>query len=125
MNLIALLRAVAHGWKQDDVANNAREICTLAEDLYKRLSTFGGHLGELGKHLNKSCDAFDAAVGSLERSVMPQARKFEKLGAAPGDIRIRELAPVDRITRTLHSDDFVFSSPDGELADEDSPFLPR
>jgi len=125
MNLIALLRAVAHGWKQDDVATNAREICRLAEDLYKRLATFGGHMGDLGKQLNKSVDAYDAAVGSLDRNVMPQARRFEKLGAAPADVRIPELIPIERSTRKLQSDEFSLSQSDGELEEQESLSRPR
>jgi DNA recombination protein RmuC len=125
MNLIALLRAVAHGWKQDDVANNAREICTLAEDLYKRLSTFGGHMGELGKQLNKSVEAYDSAVGSLDRSVLPQARKFEKLGAAPTDIRIKQLVPIEKTTRVLQSSEFSLEDVDGEPETGNAVMVPR
>jgi DNA recombination protein RmuC len=125
MNLIALLRAVAHGWKQDEMAKNAREICAAAEELYKRLATFGGHMSKIGKHLNESVDAYDAAVGSLDRNVMPQARRIEIHGAAPSGIRIPELAPIDKATRTLQSDEFKLSELIGEPEFEDALSRPR
>jgi len=125
MNLIALLRAVAHGWKQDDMANNAREICRDAEDLYKRLSTFGGHMVDLGKSLNNSVAAYDSAVGSLDRMVMPMARKFEMHGAAPADKRLPELPPIEKTTRLLQSDEFRLDSSDGRPEDQESLSRPR
>jgi len=125
INLIALLRAVAHGWKQDDVANNAREICRLAEDLYKSLCSFGGHMVTLGKSLNSAVSAYDAAVGSLDGNVVVQARKFEKLGAAPTDKRIPDLAPIEKTTRLLHGEAFKLGHCDGKLCDQDALARPR
>jgi DNA recombination protein RmuC len=79
-SLVALLKAVAYGWKQTALAENAAEIRSLGEDMYKRLAVFGEHLGRLGKSLGASVDAFNKAVGSLELQVMSAARRFPGLG---------------------------------------------
>jgi DNA recombination protein RmuC len=125
INLIALLRSVAYGWKQDDVATNAREICKLAGELYSRLAVFGGHMTELGKQLDKSVGTYNSAVGSLERNVMPQARKVEQLGAAPADSRMEQLTPIDTTARRLQSPDFRHDDSDGELEEADTLAWPR
>jgi DNA recombination protein RmuC len=97
-SLVALLKAVAYGWKQTVLAENAAEIRSLGEDMYKRLAVFGEHLGRLGKSLGSSVDAFNKAVGSLEQQVMSAARRFPGLG-----LRVnRELdliEPVDALPR--------------------------
>jgi len=99
---VALLKVVAYGWRQTALADNAAVIRKLAEDLYKRLGTFGSHLSKLGRTLNGSVDAFNSAVGSLERQVMPGARKFTELGVrAEREIEIVE--PVDRLARELQN----------------------
>lgn len=92
-SLVALLKAVAHGWKQSTLADNATEIRRLGEDLYKRLAVFGDHLGKLGKSLSGSVDSFNKAVGSLESQVLPAARRFPDLG-----LRVnRDLEPLDPV----------------------------
>lgn len=92
-SLVALLKAVAHGWKQSTLADNAAEIRRLGEDLYKRLAVFGDHLGKLGKSLSGSVDSFNKAVGSLESQVLPAARRFPDLG-----LRVnRDLEPLDPV----------------------------
>ena len=78
--LIALLKAVAYGWRQSAVAHNATQIRDLGQELYRRLSTFNGHLGRMGQRLATAVEAYNAAVGSLERGVLPQARRFGELG---------------------------------------------
>ncbi|HEX2494921.1 MAG TPA: DNA recombination protein RmuC, partial [Steroidobacter sp.] len=79
-SFVALLKAVAYGWRQTALAQNAETIRTLAEDLYKRLAVFGSHLNKLGRALSGSVDSYNSAVGSLERQVLPGARKFTELG---------------------------------------------
>jgi DNA recombination protein RmuC len=97
-SLVALLKLVAHGWRQTVLADNAAEIRRLGEDMYKRLAVFGEHLSRLGKSLGNSVDAFNKAVGSLEQQVMSAARRFPDLG-----LRVnRELdliEPIDTLTR--------------------------
>jgi DNA recombination protein RmuC len=98
-SLVALLKAVAYGWKQTVLADNAAEIRRLGEDLYKRLAVFGEHLGKLGKSLGSSVDSFNKAVGSLEQQILPAARRFPELGLrVQRDLEIIE--PVDTLTRT-------------------------
>ena len=79
-SIVALLRAVAFGWRQMSVAKNAEKICELGEDLYHRLATFAEHLQKLGKHLDASVEQFNKATGSLDRQVLSGARKFTELG---------------------------------------------
>lgn len=96
--LIALLKAVAYGWRQSLASQNAATIRELGEELYRRLGVFVGHLGRLGQRLGSSVEAYNAAVGSLERQVLPQARRFPELGvtaAAPLDA----LEPLEQLAR--------------------------
>jgi DNA recombination protein RmuC len=98
-SLVALLKTVEHGWKQTRLADNAAEIRRLGEDLYKRLSVFGEHLGKLGKSLAGSVDSFNKAVGSLEHQVLPAARRFPELGLRVGR-EFDSIEPVASLTRT-------------------------
>jgi DNA recombination protein RmuC len=96
--LIALLKAVAYGWRQADVARNAVAIRNLGQELHRRLGAFVDHLGRLGKSLTGSVDAYNSAVGSLERSVMPQARRFAELGVGDAET-LAEPVAIDRLAR--------------------------
>jgi DNA recombination protein RmuC len=97
-SFIALLKAVAYGWRQNALAENASQIRELAEELYRRLSTFSGHVARMGRTLGQSVDAYNSAVGSLERQVLPGARKFTELGLRPGR-EIEELPPIEKLAR--------------------------
>lgn len=79
-SLVALLRAIAFGWNQQAITENAERIRDLGEDLYKRLTTFGEHMAKVGRHLGGSLEAYNKAVGSYERQVLTGARKFTELG---------------------------------------------
>ena len=98
-SFVALLKAVAYGWRQLSLADNAEEIRRLAEDLYDRLSVFSTHLGKIGRQLSGSVSAYNQAVGSLERSVLPGARKFVELGIQ-GKKDLPELEPIEALTRS-------------------------
>ena len=97
-SFVALLKAVAYGWRQLALADNAREIRILAEDLYGRLATFVTHMNRVGRQLASSVENYNKAVGSLERSVLPGARKFTELGVhAKKEIeKLESLEPVPR-----------------------------
>ena len=98
--LIALLRAVAYGWRQENLARNAAEISALGKDLFKRLSDMGDHWNKVGRSLDRAVDAYNSAVGSLESRVMVTARKFADLKTAPLGVEIAELEPVDKKVRS-------------------------
>ncbi|MDP9085077.1 MAG: DNA recombination protein RmuC [Pseudomonadota bacterium] len=98
-SLVALLKAVAYGWKQTVLADNAAEIRRLGEDLYKRLAVFAEHLGKLGKSLGSSVDSFNKAVGSLEQQVLPAARRFPELGMRVN----REIEPVEPVAALVRT----------------------
>jgi DNA recombination protein RmuC len=102
-SLVALLKVIAYGWRQTALAQNAELIRSLAEDLYKRLGVFASHLGKVGRNLGQSVDAFNSAVGSLERQVLPGARKFTELGVRP-ERELEHLEPIDKLTRDLQRD---------------------
>ncbi|MFO1392659.1 MAG: DNA recombination protein RmuC [Steroidobacteraceae bacterium] len=101
-SFIALLKAVAYGWRQNALAENAAHIQELAEELYKRLATFGEHIARIGRSLGQSVDAYNSAVGSLERQVLPGARKFTELGLRPGK-EIGDIPPVEKLARVPKS----------------------
>jgi len=98
--LVALLRAVAYGWRQEQIAKSAQQVSGLGRELYDRLRTFLGHFTKIGRQLDSAAKSFNAAVGSLEHMVLPQARKFRDLGAATGD-ELPELEPLETQTRQL------------------------
>jgi DNA recombination protein RmuC len=126
--LMALLKAVAYGWRQSAVAHNAAQIRDLGQELYRRLSTFNGHLGRMGQRLSTAVEAYNAAVGSLERQVLPQARRFSELGVT-ADAPLPALEPVGQLVRSsgaasaattaAASSDSAAASPppDGETAE--------
>ncbi len=98
--LLALLKTVYNGWQYVRLAENAERIRGLAEDLYARLATFRNHMGKIGSSLESSLRAFNAAVGSLERSVLPGARKFVELGVR-GEKPIEELVEIEVSVRSV------------------------
>jgi DNA recombination protein RmuC len=98
--LVGLLRAVAYGWQQEALARHAREIAEVGRDLYSRLATFAKHLGALGGHVGRSVDAYNKAVGSLERMVLPSARRLKELKATKGDL-LEEPEAVTKDVRAI------------------------
>ena len=99
-SLVALLKAVAYGWRQLSLADNAREIRALAEDLYARLSSFVNHMNRMGRQLASSVETYNKAVGSLERSVLPGARKFVELGIHEKK-QLEKLESLEPVPRTM------------------------
>lgn len=97
--LIALLLTVAYGWKQEKIAEGARKVNALGRELYERLGTFLGHVMKLGRSLETAGGAYNEMIGSLERRVLPAARKFADYGAAADDLP--EVGPVTTKPRPL------------------------
>ena len=100
--LIALLRSVAYGWKQEKIAESAQEIRDLGIELHKRMRVLAEHVVDIGDGLNRAVGAYNKSVGSLESSVLPAARRFPELGLT-GQPEIPQLIPVERTTRALNS----------------------
>jgi len=108
-NLIGLLRAVHYGWQQETIAEGARQISDLGRELYKRLATMGAHVSKLGRSLDGAVKSYNETVGSLERQVLPQARRFEQHGIT--GVEPPELTPIERQTRALTAQELVADAP--------------
>jgi DNA recombination protein RmuC len=114
--LIALLRAVAYGWQQEAMEENARKISDLGKSLYEAVRVLGTRFDTLGTRLKSSLEAYNDAVGSLEGNVLVKARKFKELQAANGGDDIKPLEPIDRVPRMLQAPELTDGLPfhDGE-----------
>ncbi len=92
--LIALLRAVAYGWRQENIAENAKAISVLGQELYKRLGDMSGHMDRLGRGLGTAVEAYNSTVGSFEQRVLVSARRFQELDPNPHSITEPSLVEV-------------------------------
>jgi len=106
-SLIALLRAASYGWREEQLAENAQKISDLGQDLYKRLATLSKHLKAIGDAIARCVENYNNAVGSLERNVLPGARRFKELGAGNSGGEIVELQPLDNVPRMLQAPELV------------------
>jgi len=97
MTLMAVLRAVAYGWRQQQLAVNAEEIQQVGRDLYDRLATMVEHLDRVGSSIKMAADNYDRFIGSLEQKVLPGARRFKELGVSS----TKDVSPPDPLHLTL------------------------
>lgn len=100
--LIALLRAVALGWREQVMHEETLKICELGKLLHERLATMSEHFGRLKKAMDASVEAYNKVVGSFEGRVMPSARRFEELGVTSAQ-EIMPLEPVEKLTRSIEA----------------------
>lgn len=103
--LIALLRAVSYGWRQESITENARMISELGRELYKRLGDLGGHFQRLGRHLGQAIESYNQSVGTMERRVLVTARKFQELDSSNSGIE--DLPPIDHTPRLIQAHELV------------------
>jgi DNA recombination protein RmuC len=99
-SFVALLRAVAYGWRQSALAENAQKIRDVGEEMYARLATFAEHFVNVGKGLDNAVGHYNKAVGSFETKLMPGARKFTEMGVAAKK-ELTEPEPIERVAREL------------------------
>ena len=105
--LIALLRAVAYGWTQQALTENAERISQLGRELYDRIATVAEHWGRVGKNLGEAVNAYNESVASMERRVLVSARKFRDLKVAGDDKEIRDLNPVEALPREVQAPELL------------------
>lgn len=98
-SFVALLRAVAYGWRQEKLAENAEHIRHIGEELYQRLGIFSDYLGKVGKSLDTSVSHFNKAVGSFDARILPSARKFTEMGISSKET----LEPIEQIEKTTRA----------------------
>lgn len=120
--LIALAKAIAFGWRQEKVADNARHVAELGRDLYKRLSVMGNHVAGMGGDIGRLSKRYNSFVGSLETSVMPQARKFSELDVEGTTKALEDLKPLETDIREIRTDrDMDFSDNDDGVVKQLEP----
>lgn len=90
VSLLALLKVVAYGWMQLQLAENAQKIAEQGKELYSRFVTFAGHLSEMGKRLNSTVHSYNKAVGSLESRILPSVQRLKEMGAGSGEMPVVE-----------------------------------
>ncbi len=108
--LIAMLRTVAYAWQQEALTEHARAVFELGQELYRRLGKLGGHVDKLGRSLSRAVGDYNATVGSLERSVLSQARKMAELNVT--DLDLPTPTPVEDAPRPLGAPELVTSAED-------------
>lgn len=119
MTLIALLKAVSFGWRQETIAREAHQISEAGSELYKRVRAFAEHFTGMRRGLERAVSSYNKAVGSLERSVLPSARRLRSLGAGTGE-EIDAVEVINHQTRQLNAPDLVMHD-----EDEPPPNVPR
>ena len=111
--LIGLAKTVALGWRQENVAENARHVAELGRELYKRLATMGNHVAQLGNSLRRAVEHYGSFVGSIEGSVMPAARRFRDFEVEGTHEPLPELKALEIVPRELRSGGELMVGPSG------------
>ncbi len=119
--LIALLKSVMYGWRQEQLAENAKEISALGSDLYDRLSVFCGHMQKVGRGLDGAMQSYNKAVSSLENRVLVTARKFEDLHAAPQGKDLPVTEQLDHSARLLNAPEAAQGAQDNTREEGQEP----
>ena len=102
--LMAILQTIEFGWRQVNMRENAREISKLGKELYSRINVFTSHLDSIRSNINKLIENFNKAVGSVERKIIPQMKRFDELGAGDGK-KLNEVEKIDEQPRTVINND--------------------
>lgn len=102
--LLAILKSVAYGWRQEKAADNAKHILELGKDLYASLQKMGGNFVRLGKSIDQTVGRFNDLAGNVEARVMPKARKFAELEVEGADRPVELAEPVETAVRVLRDD---------------------
>jgi DNA recombination protein RmuC len=112
--LIALLRAVAYGWRQEALAKNAQDVANLGKQLYERIANLASHWTDVGSRLDKAVEAYNKSVGTLESRVLVSARRLRELKAAPDGVEVEAIEPVERKARGLQAVELLGVAEDEE-----------
>ncbi len=112
-SFVALLRAVAYGWRQESLAENAQHIREVGEDLYSRLATFAEHLGKVGKNLNNSVQHYNKAIASFDTRVLPGARKFTEMGISSKK-PVENIDQIETATRNIETQSIASQNNDAD-----------
>jgi len=108
MTLVAMLRTIAYAWQQESVSEHAQEVLALGTELHRRIGALGVNIDKLGLALRRSVEAYNATVGSVERSVLPSARRLGDLAA--GGSELAPVRPVEEAPRPLTAAELVGSA---------------
>ena len=110
--LIALLKAVAYGWQQEALAQNAKQIADLGQELYTRIQKLAEHWNKLGKNLDQAVHSYNASVGSLESRVLATARKFPPLAGKTEEQTLKQPTTIDNRARPLSTTELLEGTSD-------------
>ena len=114
ITLIALVKAVAYGWQQEALTENARAVADTGRELYERVKRFGSRMEDVGKSLRQAVDRYNRGVGTLERQVLPSARKLEGLGVVSASEAIPPLEQLETEPRTLQAPELTGPAEEAE-----------
>ena len=104
LSLLALLKSFAVGWREESMAENAKQISDLGRELYERLSVFTEHFGSIGNTLGRTVDAYNKAVSSFQSRVFVTAKKFKEINIIDQNDNDIELKQIDKVAKKIEKD---------------------